>query len=337
MNEKTTPTDQSSAALPREVQWLRISALLGAAVWFLYALFNPAETDRVTRAIHQLILVGPLVAVPLGLSLVATPDRGGKLPWMYRALPVVQPIGALCTAVALCLPYGLVSASLTVPWIAVTTLVGLYGAWRFWPRRFAPVEELCIDVGLLYLPVGSIWLLFARAEIAPLDFPALIVVLTAAHFHFAGFAAPLITGLTGRTLDASRSIARRAYQISAWAVIIGPPLIAIGITVSQLFGDRNLEVACAFILALGLLVLSVVLIVAVGPKLNNKLAWFLLTIAGLSLVTTMVLACTYALGQFVGIDFVHIPLMARTHGVINVFGFSLAGLIAWDQIRPAPQ
>jgi hypothetical protein len=35
------------------------------------------------------------------------------------------------------------------------------------------------------------------------------------------------------------------------------------------------------------------------------------------------------LGEFLERPLIEIPLMAQTHGIVNVFGFSLCGLAAW--------
>jgi hypothetical protein len=60
----------------------------------------------------------------------------------------------------------------------------------------------------------------------------------------------------------------------------------------------------------------------------------LLTVAGLSILATMALACLYALGEFIGFQVVQIPLMIATHGVANVFGFSVLGLVAFSLAPP---
>src|SRR5205823_4251728 len=94
--------------------------------------------------------------------------------------------------------------------------------------RFGPPQEIAIDVGLLLLPVGALWLLATRAAIAPLGFQEPIVMFTAAHFHFAGFAAPLILGCVGRFLYGTDR-PPRAYVVAVIAVCAGVPLTAIGI------------------------------------------------------------------------------------------------------------
>jgi hypothetical protein len=279
--------------------------------------------------VHRLIMVGPLVVAPLGLSLVSTPRRDGSHNLSYRLLPWLWPLGVAGLVGSLLLPRGALAAGLTAPWLLLTLLVALFGVWRFLPRGLAPLEELTLDAGLLYLPVGGVWMMASRAGHELMGFDLVIVTLTAAHFHFAGFAAPLITGLSGRSLGHRPGLALHAYRLAAASVILNPFLIAIGITISPL-----MEVISSFGLALGLLLMSMVMVLAVGPRLRNVLAWSLLSISGLSLTGTMVLACMYALGEFLGQSWVFIPKMAATHGAMNVFGFSLCGLLAWSVAEP---
>ena len=92
-----------------------------------------------------------------------------------------------------------------------------------------------------------------RAGLRPLGFPDLIVLLTAVHFHYAGFALPVLTGLVARVLGGP------AAGAACLGVIAGVPLVAIGITDAQLapgiLPPRLLElVASAITAASGLLV-----------------------------------------------------------------------------------
>ena len=43
----------------------------------------------------------------------------------------------------------------------------------------------------------------------------------------------------------------------------------------------------------------------------------------------MVLSGAYAVADFMGSDALTIPQMARTHGILNAFGFCLLGLLGW--------
>ena len=120
-----------------------------------------------------------------------------------------------------------------------------------------------------------------------------------------------------------RHFALAAYRFAAAIVVIGPPLVAVGIMASPI-----VEVISGVALSLGMLTLAFVLVLIAlfsGPGLLPKV---LLCAAALSLTATMALSTTYAMGEYMypGADKL-IPnhLMAATHGVVNVLGFTLCG------------
>ena len=91
----------------------------------------------------------------------------------------------------------------------------------------------------------------SRLGIQPLGFGDTIVLLTAAHFHYAGFAAPILTGLAGRILSDAPSTTRRLFVVAGIAITIGTPIVATGITVSPV-----LALVGTLIISLGLALLS---------------------------------------------------------------------------------
>ena len=54
----------------------------------------------------------------------------------------------------------------------------------------------------------------------------------------------------------------------------------------------------------------------------------MLAISATSSIVTMLLAIGYAAGEQVGLQ-ITIPEMVLAHGVLNGFGFTLCGLLAW--------
>jgi hypothetical protein len=122
-----------------------------------------------------------------------------------------------------------------------------------------------------------------RFGFRPLDFDPVIVLLTAIHFHYAGFALPLVTGLAARRLDSGTA------RLAAAGVIAGVPLVAIGITSTQLKAGPLIESLAAWVLAAaGILTASLHLRLAFGP--GRPLVRFLWAVAAVSLVGSMVLA-----------------------------------------------
>ena len=307
--------------------WSHASAGLGAAAWLALHLALPSDTEL--RTIALLLLLAVLVCVPLGLALVATPNRGGRHPWAYRVARRAQLGAALLAVGSYFLPTGLPAAAMATPWLAFTGLVALFGLSRLLPRGVRSAEEICIDAGLLYLPVGGAWLVLSRLGANPLGFGDTIVLLTAVHFHYAGFAAPILAGMAGRALRPSQRAARRAFRLVALGVVAGPPLLAAGITFS-----RALETAAALLLAASLIGLAGITALAVLSQMGSRLVQALLLVSAGASVGAMGFAIVYGLGALTGLRLLGIPQMVALHGWANALGFALCGLLAWTISPP---
>jgi hypothetical protein len=310
------------------VHFGRISALIGGIVWLTCLLplsdwLNlPVTSSGETWLIERLLMLALLVFVPLALSLAAKNETGQMFSYALR----LQPIGAALVIVSFSLRTSMLAAITTLIWALTTLLISLFGLERLWQRwkttgSILPLEELCIDAGLAYIVVGSGWLFLSRAGMNPMNFSDTIVLLTAVHFHYAGFSTPILTGLTGRRIKTG--IARKFYLAAATGVIAGPPLVAAGITLS-----RSVEVFSAVTLALSLFMLAMLTMFILAPAMK-PVPRLLLVLSSLSVVVTMMFACLYAFGRFAGMETVGIPLMAQVHGISNAFGFVLCGLLAW--------
>jgi hypothetical protein len=308
-------------------EFSKASATVGSLVWVVIVLIRTSPSPEVDL-INKILLLGILVIVPLGLSLVATPDRGGRHAFPYQAAVFTQPGGAICAVGAILLEPGLPAAALASVWLAVTGFVAAFGLWRFLPRGFNPAEEVGIDAGLVYLPIGGLWLVMSRLGIQPLGFGDTIVLLTAVHFHFAGFVAPLLAGLAGRLIRQSR-LPPKLFPVIVAGIISGIPLVAAGITASPL-----LALIGTAIVSSGLVVLAIAVFGWVLPGLRSRPAQVLLLLSTLSSVLAMSLATIYAYSIVARKLIVNIPQMATTHGVANAFGFALCGLVAWAIVRP---
>ncbi len=315
-------------------RFLRTSAALGALVTLLYALLSPSTRTVVTHHVYELLLVAPLVIVPLGLALAGATGPTGRRSGLFRPLAYMQLPAALLLVCSLLFRPGVAAGVLALPWLLVTVLMALHGAWRLLRRQvFLPdgltVDELAIDVGLIYIAVGGIWLVAARFGVALLGFPPIVVALTAAHFHFAGFTVSIVAGLAGKVLPRRPRRRWRIYRAAAVVATGTPILIAFGILVSPL-----MEMVCAFALAIALGALAVLMLASIAPLLRSILARVLLSVSALSLFVTMTLACLFAIGEFTGdhrivtVLSTSIPHMVETHGLINVLGFAVCGLLA---------
>ncbi|MCI0456839.1 MAG: YndJ family protein [Gemmataceae bacterium] len=292
----------------------RARAAVGAAAWAVgVGLTEPGWGAA-------LLLLAPLVAIPLGLALLG--PQGGIL---WRVAVLLQLPAAMLLLAGLTLPPGSVAACFTLPWLAVTVLLALVGARRLLRHRPRPVEELCVSAGLLYLAVGGGWTVLTALGARPLDFPAEIVRATAVHFHYAGFVLPV---LAARVIGARPA---RLARVAAVGLIVGVPLVAVGITLSA-FGVKLPECLAACVLAVvaaGFALLQL----RVALSLSRVSGRLLLAGSSLALLIGMTLAALYAVGNYGGSDWLDIPLMLRTHGVLNAFGFALLGLLAWNLNR----
>jgi len=296
----------------------------GGAVSCALALLVPLTDARGHVAlVERIIALGPLVVVPLALAATGSPrpPSWGRIGLSVAALLV---LGSM-----LWWPRGQVAAALIVPWVVGTFGLALSAARRLLARRgVRPLAETCIDLGFVYLPVGALWLAASRLGFRPMGFSDDIVLLTGAHFHYAGLAAPVVAGVGGRALVEASVRVRRAWAVSATLVALGPPLVAIGITLSPL-----VEVVSAVVLALGVLALAWLLAFEIAPKVPSALSRVLLVVASGSLVVTMALACAYAWSEWTGTSLVSIPTMAAVHGVANSVGFAIPALLGLGLAR----
>lgn len=304
-----------------------MSALLGGVIWAALLVSFLAGNMQL-GAIELLLLLAILVFVPLGLDLAITQDALGNAPFLFRLARFAQPFGAFCAAAAFLMPAGLVSGLLAAGWAIVTGLIALFGLERLLRRRTFQPDELCIDMALLYIPVGGIWLLVTRFGGSMLGFGGVIALLTAVHFHYAGFIAPIIAGMTGRVIRTTQPRAWFVYRAAAMGIMAGPPLVALGITTSP-----AVEVVSAVVLAIALGVHAGLLLFIVIPGLAAPRERWLLGISACASAAAMILAVLYAAGTFLQISIITIPQMAASHGILNGL-FALGGLVGWGIIRP---
>jgi hypothetical protein len=137
-----------------------------------------------------LFLLAPLVHLPLGLRLIELDRRDGVEMRLWRYTSSIQLPAAITLSTAFAFPTGLLAGALSLPWMMATAIISLSGLVRVWLRGLRPLAELSVDAGTIYLAVGGLWALFSRLGVRPLDFDPVIILLTAIHFHHAGFLLP---------------------------------------------------------------------------------------------------------------------------------------------------
>lgn len=215
-----------------------------------------------------------------------------------------------------------------LPWLILT--FGLAVNHLRKPR--GGLSELALLASALYLPVGGVWALFAQLKLQPLGFSGIIVLLTGVHFHYAGFALPRLSGLW-----LSRQSIRTVYSVATVGIIAGVPLVAIGITTSQLQMSPWIEVVAVSILAFSAFVLSLGQLVWALKTPLPTAARGLFLLGGFSLVGGMVLATIYGWRSVFPVAWATIPTMYAVHGTLNSLGFCIPGFLAWHQTGLPPE
>ena len=295
---------------------------MGGAFWLVLLFIRTGDSGE-TELIQKILLLGMLVIVPLGLALAPASQTESEA-LLYRAAVSAQPIGAVAGAFSFLLNRGQPAAILALSWLLVSAVIGLAGLRRVLKRGPSLSQELFVDVAMVYLPVGSAWFVASRLGLQPLGFGDTIVLLTATHFHFAGFAAPILAGLVGRTLTGVGQSVHVIFLLAGIFIVGGTPLIAAGITFSPM-----LALVGAIVISIGLSVLAILVLGWVLKKMISFLAQVLLVVSSLSNIAAMVLACLYAYSLIAKTVILDIPQMAMTHGILNSLGFALCGLLGW--------
>jgi len=290
------------------------SAAVGAVVWLGAVLAGTLGT--VPRA----LALAPLVLVPLGVGMAAHRPFPGRAGQCLRAAAWCQPAGALGFTASLALDVtGVTAAALAAPWLLVTGLLGLASLVRTTERGGVALPETAVDAGLAYVSVGAVALLLYHLDIT-FWFGSTIILLTAVHFHYAGFVLPIVTGLTGR----SGHLDSRLWHVLVGVILAGPAIIAVGISFSPLV---EFVAVGGFTVAVALFGWYVLLRIAPTRPRGQAI---LLGASAVALPVSMALALGYGVATFSGVDLgLTIATMVALHGSLNAFGFALLGLVGW--------
>jgi hypothetical protein len=290
--------------------------LLGGAVWVALAMasFSPRVHIGI---IEVLFLLGPWIVVPLGADLLL----GAAASKSSTVRDGVLFAAALLTTVSFFLDDRILAAWFASSWLLVCAGFAGDGLRRFATAGTKSFTQFCFAVGEGYLLVAGAWLVASRAGVQVLAFREPIVLLTAVHFHFAGFASAVLAGLVDAAFVGRRG--RRWLRAASVAVVLGPGILGLAF----LLGPK-VKLVGALLVALGQLGLAGGM-VRVGVSAKNSAGRWLLFVAGASVATGMILAAVWAIGEYPLQAFVNIRQMAEFHGVLNAVGFVVCGLIGW--------
>lgn len=260
--------------------------------------------------VDALLLIAVVVTVPAAAAL--HPDAGPR----WTPVGVAAGLPAL---VATVVSPGTTSGVLVLPWLTLAVGVAARDAWR-WLTVERTAVRLLWAVASAYLVVGATWLLAHRLGLEPAGFGEPYVALTAVHFHHAGALALVLTLVARRWRPHDRVAAA-----ASWVTAAGTPLVAAGFLFSG-----ALQIVGAVVMTVGLYLLAWVVWARIISGLHRQ-AGALLTLMVVSVVVPMLLAVQWAVGANLGTPALSVPAMAATHGVLNAFGVTLAGVLGWRQ------
>jgi hypothetical protein len=300
--------------------------------------------------IELMFLFAPLVIVPLGMELGR---MGGFTSRMARGLAAMaqtlQPLGAVLAVVAVCLPPGERAGMAAAGWMVVCGLMAGAGVVEFRALSLgsaagmenltggAPVAPrvVAVPTGLakiagcvarVDLAVGGAWLVASRLGWRPMGIQEPIGLLTAVHFHFAGFATAMIAVATLRFAEAQLAghdgLMRWLRRIVV--LVLGMPfVVAAGFVISP-----GLKMVAAMVFSASVFALAGFVWMC-SARVEDGTARRFLRVAAGAVFVGMALSGTYAVTDFVKSELLPVPRMASTHGVLNAVGFCLLGLLGW--------
>ena len=218
---------------------------------------------------------------------------------------------------------GIESALLTLPWL-VARLFVVKDVATEWRRAGLPsAATACLHAAAVFPAIGAAWLVAHRANWAPWGFDPLIVLLTAAHFHHAGFTLPLMAGMNAKASPGFWT------KLSCVLILLGVPLVAVGITGTHFGVLKFVEPFGVAILVLGALGVAVSQVWRGLERQRSILTRIGFLLSGASLFAAMVLALGFGLRYLIPNFALTMPQMWAIHGTLNAFGFGLCGILAW--------
>jgi hypothetical protein len=305
---------------PEPRSTFRPTVILGAVAWLMLAAgfwFGWLQLD----VVELLFLLAPWVMVPLAISLIPSLDGSPRLGIGLGGLSWVMLAAGMLATLSFFQPAGPRAASLAGVWFLVCVWFALVGLRRFLRYRTQSFAQFCFAAGEAYLIVGGTWFVASRLGLQPMGFQEPIVLLTAVHFHFAGFLSAVFAGLTYERLRETRW--KKPLRAALASVVVGPGLLGLAFLVGP-----KLKLAAVMLIVLGQFGLVTGMVrVAVGTE--NRVGRTMLLFSGGCVATGMVLAATWALGEYPLQSFVDLAHMEWYHGVLNALGFGVCGLIGW--------
>ncbi len=303
-----------------------VRIIAGVLVWLAVLIMRlPEPTGRQWG--EMLLLLATLLLVPLSFRWFV-PLAYGWHGWLWRGLHGLQLPAALSLVVAYkCFASGIWALVTAIPWCLELVLLASFSLGTLANPGCRTWLNWCLAIGASFSVIGGVWMLCDRIGYRPMDFEADIVLLTAIHFHYAGYLLPTIAGLMVSDKPALWT------KFSAIGTLTGVPLVAAGITTTHLLGHAWLEsIAAVFLSLVGLLMAMGHLLAAYRHR-QERWAAALLGFAGLALAPAMVLAALYGVRFHATVHTLDIPQMRKWHGTFAALGFAAPALLGWRKLR----
>lgn len=276
---------------------------------------QPLERDWVAL----LILLAVLLLLP-----VAIRQMGG---WGSAMMRWSYGLAAWGLLLAYCWEPGIVAACLALP-LLLFSLWALGRALQTWMLAAQTLADNARFAAYLFWPVGTLAAFSDRLGWAPLGFSPIIILLTAAHFHYAGFLLPWVLSNIARSKPADF-----LQKLITYGVFMGIPAVAVGITASNFGAHPLLETLAATLMALGGLGLALWhgwLAFSINIPMLTRLGYLGLC---LCLSAGMILALLYGWRYYFPLPFLSIPWMYALHGSLNTLGVGVLGVLLWGNNR----
>ncbi len=311
-NELQTTTNEKRITL---LTFYRI-LLFATSIYFMQI---SAPTEPIWGALMALwaaIFLVPIGAKQTILRSVAT-ENSFEIDGFLQKM---QPVAASFLTGSFWIKQGNIAGLMAVFYLLWCVAVLLPNLLRF--RLSLPFLALLAAWG--FLTNAAVWLVFDRFDVQPLGFSNWIVLLTGAHFHYAGFALMLSIALF-LTENPNNNWAKTA----AYAVLFGVVLTATGITTTQLSFPHWIETFAGVCMAFAATFAGIFFIKISRSEAIKPLTARLWLAGGSCLFGTMLLALLYALRPVFPISWLGIPFMQAVHGSFNALGFGTLMLLGW--------
>jgi YndJ-like protein len=269
-----------------------------------------------------LLLLAPVVVVPLGFRLAPLTRPHAIL--VLRIARYAQPVGALGAVASFLVPIGATAGLLAAAWLVVCVIASLAGAVEIVESRSLRPIHLLPAAALGVLSVAAAWLVAFRSG-NDFGYSPTITELTAVHFHYAGFAAVMMSALVLNALAGASVRTRRVAAGAGLLVMFGTPTTATGVAT----GIAALTVVGPVLLATGILTMSGLTAFVVAPRMRSRARW-LLTLSAAGVVIPMFLGVDYAAARLFPIPALDLQTMALVHGDLNALVFALLGFVGWS-------